>query len=58
MTRRIRIVPHNEERAKWFASRRTSVPASMRSLPIADRLFVAVLRGLAWVGMKIGRKRR
>jgi hypothetical protein len=48
--------PSNQDRASWYARAGTSVPGSMRSLPLADRAFVAVLRGLAWVG-KIWRKR-
>jgi hypothetical protein len=52
----IRIVSSNEDRAAYFTRAATSVPGSMRSLPLADRVFVAVLRGLAWVG-KIWRKR-
>jgi len=49
--------PTMMERAAYFARAGTSVPGSMRSLPIADRVFVAVLNGLAWVG-KIWRKRK
>jgi len=53
MTRpHIRLVPRNEERSAYYARAGTSVPAQLRRAPLADRLFVAFLKALAWVGKK------